>query len=72
MTVTMTGPYFPGEQKPTETLYNSLLAFLAVLPSANFQVLTLLRQKKDNQKETFKFWLKMMATPAIELFGSVI
>ena len=55
MTVTMTGPYFPGEQKPTETLYNSLLAFLAVLPSANFQVLTLLRQKKDNQKETFKF-----------------
>ena len=71
MTVTA-GLIFLASRSRLKLFINSLLAFLAVLPTTNFKVLTLLRQKKKRQpKRNFQILTQNNATPAIELLGSV-
>ena len=63
---------FLASRSRLKLFINSLLAFLAVLPTTNFKVLTLLRQKKKQQpKRNFQILTQNNATPAIELLGSV-
>ena len=70
MTVTA-GLIFLASRSRLKLFINSLLAFLAVLPTTNFKVLTLLRQKKKQPKRNFQILTQNNATPAIELLGSV-
>lgn len=71
MTVTA-GLIFLASRSRLKLFINSLLAFLAVLPTTNFKVLALLRQKKTTTKKKLSnFDNNNNATPAIELFGSV-
>ena len=71
MTVTA-GLIFLASRSRLKLFINSLLAFLAVLPTTNFKVLTLLRQKKQQQpKRNFQILTQNNATPAIELLESV-
>ena len=71
MTVTA-GLIFLASRSRLKLFINSLLAFLAVLPTTNFKVLTLLRQKKKQQpKRNFQILTQNNATPAIELLESV-
>ena len=70
MTVTA-GLIFLASRSRLKLFINSLLAFLAVLPTTNFKVLTLLRQKKKQPKRNFQILTHSNANPQSNCLGQL-